>query len=110
MRRNVLWILLLAGLFLAGCRQGTVIAPEATVAPPLTRPALTPAASEIVRISVDELWQRIQGGEDTAIVDVRAKTDYEISHVPTAISIPEADFPGRAAELSKDRLLVFYCA
>ncbi len=59
---------------------------------------------------MDELWQRIQGGEDIVVVDVRGKAEYDAGHLPGAVSIPGADFAARAAELSKDRLLIFYCA
>ncbi len=105
MRRRVFWVVLLAAAALGACGS----AAAGLSLPPAGTPAGKSPAT-IVRISVDELWQRIQGGEDIVVVDVRGKAEYDAGHLPGAVSIPEADFAARAAELSKDRLLIFYCA
>lgn len=110
-KRIVLLVLLWAGLFLGACRQeAAVVSPARPVTPAGARPAPTADAGAIVRVSVDELWERLQGGEAIVVVDVRGRADYEAGHIPGAISVPEADFAARAAELRKDRLLIFYCA
>ncbi len=87
-----------------------MVAPSRPVTPAPVRSFPPATARPILRVTVDELWQRLQGGEEIVVVDVRTQADYEAGHIPGAVSIPEADFPARAAELSRDRLLIFYCA
>lgn len=43
------------------------------------------------------------------VVDVRKAEDYEIAHIPTAISIPEAQIPDELDKLSKEEVSVVYC-
>lgn len=43
------------------------------------------------------------------IIDVRARADYEISHIPMAISIPYEEMENRLNELNKEDLHVVYC-
>ena len=43
------------------------------------------------------------------VVDVRQAEDYEISHIPSAISIPCDEMDKRLDELSKDEVTVVYC-
>lgn len=43
------------------------------------------------------------------LVDVRAKEDYAISHIPGAISIPKDELPEKLDELSKDKVTIVYC-
>ena len=52
-----------------------------------------------------------QGCEHSKIViiDVRAKEDYDESHIPGAISIPRKDLDAHLEHLSKDDLHIVYC-
>ena len=43
------------------------------------------------------------------LIDVRAKEDYEISHLPNAINIPYMDLKEKYDILSKDEINVVYC-
>lgn len=43
------------------------------------------------------------------IVDVRLKSDYDIGHIPGAISIPKDELDKRLDELSKDEITIVYC-
>lgn len=43
------------------------------------------------------------------VVDVRQAEDYEISHIPSAISIPYDVLDKKLDELSKDEVTVVYC-
>lgn len=43
------------------------------------------------------------------IVDVRAKTDYDVSHIPEAISLPKAEIEDKLSELSKEEISIVYC-
>lgn len=46
---------------------------------------------------------------EVKIIDVRARADYEIGHIPMAISIPYEEMKERLDELQKDDLHVVYC-
>lgn len=43
------------------------------------------------------------------VIDVRAKEDYDESHIPEAISIPKTELRDRVSELSKHDVHVVYC-
>ncbi len=43
------------------------------------------------------------------VVDVRRAEDYEISHIPSALSIPKDELENRLSELSKEETTVVYC-
>ena len=43
------------------------------------------------------------------VVDVRRSEDYEIAHIPSAISIPEDEIPDNLEKLSKEEITVVYC-
>ncbi len=107
MKRLLLFLFL--GTFLAGCRMaaGNPV-PTMPTARPTPSPR-TPSPAEIPRIRVQELWERLQAGEAIVIVDVRSRQEYEQEHIAGAISLPLEELSRRAAELPRDRLLVFYC-
>jgi len=43
------------------------------------------------------------------LIDVRAKEDFDESHIPEAISIPAVELESRLGELSKHDVHVVYC-
>ena len=43
------------------------------------------------------------------IIDVRDKADYEIAHIPEAISIPYIELLKKLNELSQEEITVVYC-
>ena len=43
------------------------------------------------------------------IIDVRMRADYEVGHIPGAISIPYEELKDKLQELNKDDLHVIYC-
>ena len=43
------------------------------------------------------------------LVDVRLTADYEISHIPGAISIPKDELDSNTDKLSKEEITVIYC-
>lgn len=43
------------------------------------------------------------------IIDVRSESDYNISHIPGAISIPKADLDKNLDKLSKEDINIIYC-
>lgn len=46
---------------------------------------------------------------ELVIIDVRSRADYEISHIPMAISMPYDEMENRLNELNKEDLHVVYC-
>jgi rhodanese-related sulfurtransferase len=63
-------------------------------------------------ITRDELWQRIEGGDEFVLVDALAPMSYAHSHLPSAINLPpewvDERGPGRIPDL--DTEVVVYCA
>jgi rhodanese-related sulfurtransferase len=63
-------------------------------------------------ITRDELWQRIEGGDEFVLVDALAPMSYAHSHLPGAINLPpewvDERGPGRIPDL--DTEVVVYCA
>lgn len=105
--KRLLFILFL-GTLLAGCRVAESN-PAPTMPTARPTPSKAPSPAEIPRIQVQELWERLQAGEAIVIVDVRSQKEYEQEHIAGAISLPLEELARRAAELPRDRLLVFYC-
>lgn len=65
---------------------------------------------EVASISREELWEKIENGEDFTLVDVLDEPFYRHSHLPGAINIPldeietaEETLPDKATEI------VVYC-
>lgn len=55
-----------------------------------------------------ELKNFMEKGE-IRLVDVRLKADYDIAHIPTAISIPKDEIDKHLDKLSKDEITIVYC-
>jgi membrane protein DedA with SNARE-associated domain/rhodanese-related sulfurtransferase len=66
----------------------------------------------MARITVDELKQRLDAGEDVAIVDVRHPLDLEANPrlIPGAVHMPFEEIDQRHHEIPRDREIVVYCA
>jgi len=65
----------------------------------------------IARISVDELKQKIDAGEDLTIVDLRHSVDFEADPetIPGAFRMDAADLQEGDDKLPRDREIVLYC-
>lgn len=67
------------------------------------------ALPEITR---EELWQKLEGGDDVVVVDALAPMSYAHSHLPGAINLPpewvEERGPRRLPDLSAE--IVVYCS
>lgn len=55
-----------------------------------------------------ELKELLDEGK-VRVVDVRRPEDYEIAHIPSAISIPKDELAGSLDKLSKEEVTVVYC-
>ena len=47
--------------------------------------------------------------ESINLVDVRREADFEVSHIPSAISIPKDEIPDKLDMLDKEKTTVVYC-
>lgn len=43
------------------------------------------------------------------VVDVRAQADYQVAHIPGAISVPKDELDKNLDKLSKDEITIVYC-
>lgn len=57
-------------------------------------------------VTVEQLERR---GEDVALIDVRARSEYEAGHVPDAINIPLPELAERIDEVPTDAPVVVHC-
>ena len=107
-------LLLVLCLCLAACRPA---APEASaspaMAPPLEAPSPPGASTSSYvppALPPESVAEAIARGEPLLLVDVRAKTAYDVEHLPGAVNAPWPALETRDAGLPKDKLLVLYCA
>ena len=61
------------------------------------------------RISRDEAVKMVKEGK-AAWIDVRARDQYDLGHIPGAISIPLAELPQNFTKLPVKKFLITYCA
>ncbi|WP_348263143.1 molybdopterin-synthase adenylyltransferase MoeB [Telmatobacter sp. DSM 110680] len=62
----------------------------------------------VPQLSVKDLKQRIDAGEDVFILDVREPYEYQIAQIGGKL-IPQNDVPQRLAEIPRDREIVVQC-
>lgn len=62
----------------------------------------------VPQLSVKELKQRIDGGEDVFLLDVREPYEYQIAQIGGKL-IPQNDVPQRLAEIPRDREIIVQC-
>lgn len=61
------------------------------------------------RISRDEAAPMIKAGK-AVYIDVRSKEQYDLAHIPGAISIPLSELPMRWKDLPYGKFYITYCA
>ena len=110
MRLGILATLIIAIGVLAGCnsRDMTVSQAQNPTAPSPQTNLTPPPVDNARRITVAEahdLWQK----GNVLIIDTRGEPAFEQSHIKGAISIPTQDFPARAGELPRNKMIVTYC-
>jgi membrane protein DedA with SNARE-associated domain len=64
---------------------------------------------EVARITPEELWDRIEAGENLYIVDLRAALDNDLPSLPGAIRLSIENLAGNAKEIPRDREIILYC-
>jgi rhodanese-related sulfurtransferase len=66
------------------------------------------STDDVQRITPAEAKALVDGGR-AVLYDTRAAEAYRIRHAAGAVSLPEAEVPGRLDELPSDKALIFYC-
>jgi rhodanese-related sulfurtransferase len=66
---------------------------------------------DIMRITVDEVRERLDRGEPLAIVDARSADSWEKAdtQIPGSIRVPPDDVEAHVEEVPRDRAVVTYC-
>lgn len=59
-------------------------------------------------LSVEELDTRLKSG-DITLIDVRPKEEYDVAHIPGAISIPITELETKLSTLPRNKEIVSYC-
>jgi len=67
-------------------------------------------SSDVPRISLEELKEKLDAGADLVVVDVRSKEEFDQGHIPGAVSIPYSEIEARYRELPRDKEIITYCA
>jgi glyoxylase-like metal-dependent hydrolase (beta-lactamase superfamily II)/rhodanese-related sulfurtransferase len=66
--------------------------------------------SRIELLNPDDLAGRLEGGDDTVVLDVRDADEYEAGHIPGSVHIPYGKLADRFAELPRDRAIATICS
>jgi rhodanese-related sulfurtransferase len=66
----------------------------------------------LARVTREELWEKIQRGDDFVLVDALSPMSYAVSHLPGAIHIPPGSVDYRAPRAIPDlgAEVVVYCS
>ncbi len=66
-------------------------------------------SSEIPKISIEELKQKMDSQEDFILIDSRSQVEYEEEHIKEAISVPYNKIEEIASGLDKNKEIIIYC-
>ena len=71
----------------------------------------TVSAMESTRVTVDEVKQRIERGEQFAFIDTRNPKAWAEAEtkLPGAVRVPADDVAGHINEIPRDRVIITYC-
>jgi len=67
------------------------------------------STNHVSQLSAEELHTRITKGESIVLVDVRARSEFEIRHIKGAINIPLPELRTRYKELDKKKQITLIC-
>jgi rhodanese-related sulfurtransferase len=94
MKRVSLFILILGSMIVTSL----LVACDSSAEPALT-------ASEVPRITAEELKKRLDDGEDILVIDTRiGSRQYDLQHIPGAIKRPRS-----LNDVAHDQAIVAYC-
>ncbi len=65
----------------------------------------------MLRITPEELKQRIDAGEDVTVVDLRHSMDFEAdpNTIPGAYALPSEELDKRYREIPADPVIILFC-
>ncbi|TCO11069.1 glyoxylase-like metal-dependent hydrolase (beta-lactamase superfamily II) [Natronoflexus pectinivorans] len=66
--------------------------------------------NQVTQISAEDLHEMVTGSEKFVLLDVRAKQEFEDSHIEKAVNIPVADLRERHIDLNKDDTIITICS
>ena len=103
-------LILSTGILLPACGEKPIDSSQSRsgeIPPPA---ATQPMPSDGVRrVTIPELRDALEKGE-AIVVDVRGEVDYKLGHIQGARSLPLGLIAEHANELTRDKLIVTYCA
>ena len=67
------------------------------------------AGPQVHRMSIGDLNSLMKSKADFVLVDARPRDQYDMAHIPGAISLPLNEIPQYAGSLDKGRMIVTYC-
>lgn len=67
-------------------------------------------ASEVPRITIDELKTMLSSARYVVVIDTRDRESYEAAHIRGAINVPYEEVELVAPQLPKSAKIVLYCA
>ncbi len=65
--------------------------------------------SASLEISPEELYRRLQAGDNLQLVDVRETDEFDYGHLAGSLHLPLDEVPRRAAEIRLDGAVVLIC-
>ena len=66
-------------------------------------------SSEVPRITPEELKAHLKSDEAILIVDARSVSQFQMQHIPGAVSVPLEQIEARLDAFPRDQEIVFYC-
>jgi len=93
---------------LTSCNSKDAVISQASRAPSPQPSREKNPADEARRITAQELYELYQK-DKVLIIDTRTEPSYKESHIKGAILIPAGDFPSKADQLPRDKMIVAYC-
>jgi rhodanese-related sulfurtransferase len=64
---------------------------------------------QMAEITVEQLKQRLDSGEEVFILDVRNPEEFQICRIPGSMLLPLPEIAQRVGELSKEKDMVVHC-
>lgn len=61
-------------------------------------------------ITMRQMDEWLDSGKDLVLIDLRNRASFACGHIKGAVNIPYEELEDTARQLSKERLLVFYCS
>lgn len=60
-------------------------------------------------ISTDEVKEKLEGGEEIQVIDIREEDDFAAGHIPGAENVPMSELPSRIDDVEWSDFIVVAC-